>query len=190
MFVAYASSLFTRFSVRQFGATSAVLDAGGDNLRTMVRALRVGAVICLFFALLSGVMTLSLSAFTRGGGVVIRKYIEGTGSATQFRLVCKLDSGGEYDCPYSHRFYDVAKVGDHLQFPFEGYTRLVRNGKTIKRDFSGEIVPVVYSLIAIAPSIVFVRADRLPFRRSIYIFVGLLEVLLIGLTLFSMFMPA
>src|ERR1017187_381617 len=166
-----------------------ILGAGGDILRTMLRALRIGAVICLFLAGLTlAKILLRDNSFTSGGGVIIRKYVSASGSATQFRLDCQLDAGREYDSVYSHHFYDVAKVGDHLQFPLEGYKRLVRDGKTIKRDFSEElIVPVVFSLIALLPSIVFVRAGWLALRRSFGCIAAIIMTTVIGFSVAGMF---
>ncbi len=129
-------------------------------------------------------------SFTKGGGVVISKRMETSGSLTQFRLDCGLQAGGEYDSVYSRQFYEAARVGDHLQFPLHGYTRLVRDNKIIRREFSEElIIPVVYSVIAILPSILFMPVERLRYHRLLYIFAGVIEVMVIGVTVYSLFAP-
>jgi hypothetical protein len=157
----------------------------------MLIALRIGAVVCLIAVGLTLSMTVfDDMSFTRGGGVVIRKYTTTSGSLVQFRLDCGLQSGGEYNSAYSRRFYDSAKVGDHLQFPLHGYTRLVRDGQTVGRDFSEDLIfPVAYSFIALLPSILFIRVDRLRYRRLLYGFAGVIEVAVIGLIAYSLFAP-
>lgn len=147
----------------------------------MVKALKIGAVICLALAAFMLIPLLADTLFTRGGGVITRKYTERSGPITQFRLDCRLNRGGGYDCPYSQGFYEVAKAGDQLEFPLTGITLLVHDGHVIKYNFSEEFVfPTMFAFVALLPSIVFVRGGRLPYERVIYILLGLIEVLIIG----------
>jgi hypothetical protein len=157
----------------------------------MVKALKVGAIICLVLAaIVFSTAFLADSSFTHGGGEVIRKYTENSGSQTQFRLDCGLKSGGEYNSTYSKSFYDIAKLGDQLRFPLTGMTELVRDGHVIKYNFSEDFVfPTVFTLLALLPGVVFVRRDRLPIPRVIYIILGSIEVLIIGGALVGTFMP-
>ena len=157
----------------------------------MLKELRIGAVVCLIVA----GFTLRISvfqdmSFIRGGGIVIRKYTTPPGSLIQFRLDCGLQSGGEYNAVYSRRFYDSAKVGDHLQFPVQGYTRLMRDGQIVGRNFSEDLIfAVAYSFIALLPSILFIRVARLPYHRLLYVFAGVIEVAVIGFFAYSLFAP-
>ena len=163
---------------------------GAEFTGGVLKALRIGAVVCLIVAGLTLTMNVSQNTFAKGGGIVIRKYTTASGSPIQFRLDCRLQSGGEYNSVYSRRFYDSAKVGDHLQFPLDGYTRLVRDGQIFGRDFSEDFIfSVAYSFIALLPSILFLRIDRLPYHRLLYIFAGVIEVVVIGLPAYSLVAP-
>ena len=157
----------------------------------MRKALRIGAVICLLVAGLTLSMSLFQNmSFTRGGGFIIRKYTQASGSLTRFRLDCRLEAGGEYNSVYSQRFYDAASVGDYLEFPLHGYTRLFRDGKLVSRDFSNDLIfPVAYSFVALVPSIVFMPVERSRYRRLFYLFAGVIEVAVVFLIALSFFGP-
>ena len=154
----------------------------------MGKILRIGAVVCLILVAVMLSITLLDALLSRGAGVVNRKYIQKSDSTTQFRLDCKLANGNGYDCTYSQAFYDAAKVGDRLEFPWSGYTRLVRDGQTIKRDYSEDFVgTLVFVALGSLPSVLFVPAHRLPFRPFFHVLAGVIEFLLIGGTLYSLF---
>ncbi len=189
--MAAADAALRLLSIPEAAARLAGASSLGAVPHKMLKLLRIGAGICLVLAALSlALPLLQHSSFARGGGAVIRKYVSTSGSGSQFRLDCGLDSGGEYNCTYSRRFYDAARVGDHLEFPCHGYTRLVRDGAIIKRDFSDELIfPAVYSLVALLPSLVFIQTNKPPLRRLFYALAGSVEALVIAVTLYGFLAP-
>ena len=158
---------------------------GAAMLKT--RTLRIGAAICAVLAGFMFWMALLGGSFPDRELVITRKYVSGT----QFRIYGEsLKPGFAYDTTVSRGFYDTAQAGDHLHSPLGRYLRLVRDGRTIKRYFSDDFVfPASYTLAALAPLVVFSKPETFPFRSVVWPIVGILEGVIVGMTIIGLFMP-
>jgi hypothetical protein len=125
--------------------------------------------------------------------VISRKYTSGVGSNIQFRLDNELpypQRGFEFDTTVSRGFYNAAKTGDLIRSPLTGYLKLVRDGRTVTRYFSQDfVVPALFSFVALLPIVVFLKLGPSPYRRVLLILVCFVEALIIGASLYGLFVP-
>lgn len=152
------------------------------------RMLRMAAVICAVLATADFCVALFLNDFPHHEQLVIkRKYVSGVA----FRIDSEsLKPGLAYDTPVSRGFYEATHTGDYLRSPFQGCLRLIRDGRTIRLYFSDDAVSeVAYALAALVPLVVFVKPKTFHFRGVVWSAVAILEGVIIGMTIFELFLP-
>jgi hypothetical protein len=158
----------------------------------LVVALRTGAVMCAFIAaFMFSRLSMSTPSFKQELEIS-QKYISDSGPERQYRLLNELpfpQRGSSYDTAVSRDFYEAAQAGDKIRSPLPGYLQLVRDGRVVGRYVSDEVVfPYAFSVGALLPLVSFWKPAAVPVRRILFLIVGMLEVLVVGMFLYGTFL--
>jgi hypothetical protein len=151
-------------------------------MKTWIRRLRIGALLCLLPVLF--ILVVCLPSYMSGEYEVERKYQ----ARDQFRI--NAIGPGEIDAPYSKRFYNKAQPGDNMHFGFHHIT-LRRDGKLVVVEIPAETrMTAIWLLLALFPLTAFAPEERMPLKRGFLTLVTVAEIITLGTFLFGFFMPA
>jgi hypothetical protein len=128
--------------------------------------------------------------------IISNKSADPDGYMIEFHLPDHPGEDWKHDLYFSKSFYNAAQVGDHLQMYSmssrlgggnwgNGYMRLVRDGRVIARELSGDQChSILFILAALFPLLVFIPCKNHGVRLSILGLAALMEIAIIGIILF------
>jgi hypothetical protein len=155
--------------------------------KTIIAILKIGACLCVFIGFYAGCFLLGRVSSFDEDYYIVGKQVKQVAGWTEYAIQAKHpDYYGRLtdfvlDASYSKSFYETAVRGDRLRTS-HWYSQLIRNGRVVKRDFSGECIFIgILAVSAFLPLVVFVRFKGTPAKALAGFCVGLTEFLVIGL---------